>query len=84
MRVQFTLNSYMLSSGKVIAAAREVFGNRVARWANSAQDLTVECSPERFVRFLIARDKYGASNDWKGIRAREIAPVVLPRVESFD
>lgn len=86
MRVRFTLNKYDLQSGKQIAAAREVFGKRVARWANCARDLTIECSAERFVRFQIVRNEMGAENGFKSLKLEIISPEPTPTVafETFD
>lgn len=86
MRVRFTLNRFDLQSGKQIAAAREVFGRRVARWANSNQDLVVECSAERFVKFQIVRNSYGADNGFKSLKLEIISPQPEPSVqlERFD
>jgi hypothetical protein len=86
MRVRFTLNRFDLQSGKLIQAAREVFGKRVARWANCSQDLVVECSAERFVRFQIVRNNYGADNSFKSLKLEIISPERVPHValETFD
>lgn len=86
MRVRFILNSFDLQSGKQIAAAREVFGKRVARWANCAHDLVIECSAERFVRFQILRNELGATNGFKNLKVEIISPVPAPSVvtEVFD
>lgn len=86
MRVRFTLNSFDLQSGKQIAAAREVFGKRVARWANCTHDLVIECSAERFIRFQIVRNEMGASNGFKNLKLEIISPEPLPTtaLETFD
>jgi hypothetical protein len=86
MRVRFILTGYALESGKVIAAAREVFGKRVARYANCRQPVTVECSAERFVRFLIARNEHDATNSFKDLKLEIIDPIPEPRTayETFD
>lgn len=86
MRVRFTLNSFDLQSGKQIAAAREVFGKRVTRWANCARDLVIECSAERFVRFQIVRNEMGAQNGFKNLKLEIISPEPIPAtaLEAFD
>lgn len=86
MRVRFTLNRFDLQSGKLIQAAREVFGKRVARWANCQQDLVIECSAERFVRFQIVRNSYGSDNSFKSLKLEIISPEPAPSValEKFD
>lgn len=73
MRVSFVLNTYALGSGRVIAAAREVFGERVARYANCSQDLTIECPADMLVRFMIARNERGATNGFKNLRVRQLS-----------
>ena len=85
MRVSFLLTKYALQSGKVIAATREIFGNRVAKYANSNCPLIVECSAERFVRFQILRNQFGAENGFKDLQLKIIDPTP-ERIfsESFD
>jgi hypothetical protein len=83
--VEFTLTPFNLGSGKVIQACRNVFGERLARWAKCAQPVTVTCSSDRFVQFLIERDRVGATNDWKSIHAKFVAPAPpAPIRESFN
>ena len=86
MRVSFVLTSHSLSSGRLIEALREVFGNRVARYANCSQDVTVECQAERFIRFQIARNEHGAQNGFKDLRLRIIEPAPKSKrvIEVFD
>jgi hypothetical protein len=86
MRVRFVLNSFDLGSGAQIAAAREVFGKRVSRWANCSQDLVIECSADRFVRFQVRRNELGATNGFKNLKLEIISPVPAPSVvtEVFD
>lgn len=86
MRVRFILTGYALESGKVIAAVREVFGRRVARYANCRQPVTIECSSERFVRFLIARNQHNATNSFKDLQLEIIDPVPEPKTayEVYD
>ena len=70
MRVQFTLNEYMLQSSSVMRAARTVFGQRVGRWERSALPLTIECSADMLVAFLVLRDGTGATNSWKALKVQ--------------
>jgi hypothetical protein len=78
MRLEITITQYMLGSGKVVQALRDVFGHRAAKYANFAGNLTIECRADQFVRFLLARDANGASNDWKSLKVTELTPVVIP------
>lgn len=87
MRVSFTLTRYSLESGKLIAALREVFGNRIAKYANCNVDVQVECSADRFVRFQVARNAHGAANGFKDLDLKIIhpKPKYEPRIsETFD
>lgn len=84
MRVSFVLTHYALSSGKVISAVREVFGNRLAKYANCVRDVEVECSAERFTRFLIARNEFGATNSFRDLKLKIIEPTPKAKKEVFD
>lgn len=84
MRVRFILTKFALQSGKVIAATREVFGNRLAKYANCNQNITVECTSERFVRWLIARNAHDAQNSFKDLYLEVIEPNPRPKIEMFD
>ncbi len=86
MRVEFTLTKFALQSGKLISAAREIFGNRVAKYANSNQSLRIDCSAERFIRFQIARNEWGAENGFKELKLSILEPKQPEKTfkESFD
>lgn len=84
MRVRFILTKYALESGKVVATIREVFGHRLARYANCHKDVVVECSSERFVRFMIARNDHNATNSFKDLKLAVVEPGPIQKIESFD
>ncbi len=83
-RVSFVLSPFALGSGKVMGALREVFGNKIGRYANCARPLTIDCSPERFCRFLIARNEWDAQNSFKDLKLRFIEPEPEPQKLVFD
>lgn len=83
-RVAFVVTSYALSSGKVMGALKEVFGNKIGRYANCSKPLHIECSPERFCRFMIARNEWDAHNSFKDLKLRFIEPEPAPQTLTFD
>ena len=84
MRLRFVLSPYALQSGKVIASVREVFGERLARYANSTKSVIVDCNADRFVQWLIARDRSGAANSFKDLKLEILSPEPKPNYISFD
>ena len=83
-RVSFVLSTYALASGKVMAALTAVFGNRIRKYANCNRPLTIDCSADRFVRWLIIRNELGAHNSFKDLQLRIIEPEPTPQRLSFD
>lgn len=83
-RVTFVLTPYALQSSKVIGALKQVFGNKIGKYVNCPQPLTIDCSPERFCRFLIARNEWDATNSFKDLKLRFIEPEPTPRKLVFD
>lgn len=83
-RVSFVVSPWALQSGKVVAALKEVFGAKIGRYANCSKPLTIDCSPERFCRFLIARNEFGAANSFKDLKLRIVEPEPTPTKLVFD
>ena len=83
-RVTFVVTTFALGSGKVMGALREVFGNKIGRYANCAHPLTIACSAERFCRFLIARNEWDAQNSFKDLKLKFLEPEPITKRLSFD
>jgi hypothetical protein len=84
MRVSFVLSIYALGSGTIINSLTSVFGNRIRKYANCNRPLTIECSAERFVKWLIVRNELGAQNSFKDLKLQIIEPEPSPQKLSFD
>lgn len=66
--VMFRLKPHAYQSEKLRGALREVWP-KIDIPPVSIKDLVITCNVLDFVRFLIARDTWGAQNSWKDINA---------------
>lgn len=85
-RVEFQLTKHSLRSGRIMKAAREVFGERINRWAYYDGTLTVECTLEQFGLFAIKRGDCGAQMttfSWVALNPKLLPPLPLPAREIF-
>lgn len=75
-RVEFVIGPYRGNVGSthyeaVVKAGSESLGiPRDKMEAIMASETTIHCRPSQFARFLIFRDQYGGTNDFKGLKAR--------------
>ena len=81
--VMFRIRPHAYQSEKVCGALREVWpGIRIP--AVSEKDLQIICNVVDFVKFLLARDSWGASNSWKDLNVRFDKPRKLGPVHRID
>lgn len=80
MKLRLTLNTYMLSTGVVLRAARVAFGDGfVDRYKYSNRDVDLIATAEQLVAFQVARDKLGGENLWKSLKVEILDPTPTPQ-----
>jgi hypothetical protein len=84
-RVEFQIGGY--SGGEraqqaTTRAAIEALGIEQYQIASAfgQTPLTVRCRPSQFARFLILRNEYGGTNDFKGLKAKLVPAVETPPI----